>query len=172
MIFHADPTPCQLARRMDEKDLVRLSEHNVNIYSIWLDGGHKTFSDHPDWQMDQWEIQDFKDWAGGRQSWACSKDKNLLLCFFFLKNTWKWKKLDQGVRIPSAPWIRQCGWLQKVFCHHPSILYGHEKPFTTIQTLKRIVKLMQITSVYLPTLRDYEAPNIGSSDMQQAMVTM
>ena len=32
----------------------------------------------------------------------------------------------RGVRIPSAPWIRQCEWLQKVFCHNSTIFDGHE----------------------------------------------
>ena len=39
----------------------------------------------------------------------------------------------------------------KVFHHHPFVLNGQEKPFTTIQILKGILKLMRITSDSLLT---------------------
>ena len=46
----------------------------------------------------------------------------------------------------------QDGWSQKVFFHHPTILDGHEKPNTTIQIMKQILKLMWIISISLLTL--------------------
>ena len=41
------------------------------------------------------------------------------------------------------------GWSQKVFCPYPGYLDGHKKPFATIQILKRILKQMRISSVFI-----------------------
>ena len=56
-----------------------------------------------------------------------AKAKKVLLCIFFLKKYMEMKEIGpMGVRIPSAPWIHQCGWSQKVFRHNSTIFDGHE----------------------------------------------
>ena len=64
------------------------------------------------WVSLQWRIQDFPEEGAKLRgiSWGGSSNSQKCYYFNFLPKTkWKWQDLDpHGVRVPGAPWIRQC----------------------------------------------------------------
>ena len=105
---------------------------------IWLDGGKNFY-----WSsrlQDRWS-QNNADLRGTRDAPPLPGGPNSFNFMQFLEEFGKivyWRPLESW-----RPHLREIldPPLQTVFHHHPTILEGHEKPFVTIQILKRIPKL-------------------------------